>query len=215
MRMLSSVFKSEPTQVSAFQVRIDADAIGLGKASSRLVHREQSTFGGISRVSNFEQTAPFTAHYHFCAFTGESAMASTLLCIDDRTQMLELRKSTLESHGYCVKTASSGHTALKVLQETPVAAVILEYKSEGMDAEAVACHVKQHFPKLPIILLSAYCDMPERILWLVDDYVLKRELLEGLLRVVEPEVAQSRFAPRCNHPQCSTLTRICHPELRQ
>ena len=70
----------------------------------------------------------------------------TLLCIDDRPQMLELRKSTLESQGYCVKLASSGYTAIKTLEETSVAAVLLEYKQEGIDAEAVACHIKQRFP---------------------------------------------------------------------
>jgi len=37
-------------------------------------------------------------------------------------------------------------------------------KQEGMDAEAVACHIKQQFPNLPIILLSAYCEMRERVL---------------------------------------------------
>ena len=61
-----------------------------------------------------------------------------MLCIDDRPQVLELRKATLESHGYCVKIASSGHTAMKMLEETSVTAVLLEYKLEGMDAEAVA-----------------------------------------------------------------------------
>ena len=45
-----------------------------------------------------------------------------------------------------------------------------------MDAEAVACHIKHRFPNLPIILLSAYREMPERILWLVDEYVMKSEL---------------------------------------
>ncbi len=64
----------------------------------------------------------------------------TVLCIDDRPQVLELRKATLESHGYCVKTASSGYTAMKMLEETSVAAVLLESKHEGMDVEAVACH---------------------------------------------------------------------------
>ena len=44
----------------------------------------------------------------------------TVLCIDDRPQALELRKATLESHGYCVKIASSGYTAMKVLEETSV-----------------------------------------------------------------------------------------------
>jgi CheY-like chemotaxis protein len=35
----------------------------------------------------------------------------TLLCIDDRSQMLELRKAALESKGYCVKLASSHRAA--------------------------------------------------------------------------------------------------------
>jgi len=108
-----------------------------------------------------------------------------VLCIDDRSQVLELRKATLESLGYRVKIASSGYTAMKMLEEAPVAAVLLEYKLEGMDAEAVACHVKQRFPNLPIILLSAYSEMPERILWLVDEYVMKSELPERLLVIIE------------------------------
>jgi response regulator RpfG family c-di-GMP phosphodiesterase len=70
----------------------------------------------------------------------------TVLYIDDLPQALELRKATLESHGYRVKIASSSYPALKMLEETPVAAVLLEYKTEGMDAEAVACHIKQRFP---------------------------------------------------------------------
>ena len=69
--------------------------------------------------------------------------APTLLCIDDRPQLLELRKAALESQGYCVKIASSGCTAMKMLEDTSVAAVLLEYKLEGMDTEAVACHIKQ------------------------------------------------------------------------
>jgi two-component system, OmpR family, response regulator QseB len=120
----------------------------------------------------------------------------TVLCIDDRPQVLELRKATLESHHYCVKIASSSSTAIKTLEETSVAAVLLEYKLEGMDAEAVAYHIKQRFPNLPIILLSAYCEMPQRILWLVDEYVMKSEWPEGLVRIVEQETHSSRQAPR-------------------
>ena len=76
----------------------------------------------------------------------------TLLCVDDRPQLLELRRALLESHGYRVKTALDGQTAMKILQDTQVAAVLLEYKTEGMDVEAVAYHVKLHFPSTPIIL---------------------------------------------------------------
>ncbi len=122
----------------------------------------------------------------------------TVLCIDDRPQVLELRKATLESRGYCVKIASSGYTAIKMLEETSVAAVLLEYKQEGMDAEAVACHIKQRFPNLPIILLSAYSEIPERILRLVDEHVMKSELPEGLVRIIERATHSNRFAPRPN-----------------
>jgi CheY-like chemotaxis protein len=109
----------------------------------------------------------------------------TLLCVDDLPQALEMRKAALESHGYRVKIASSSHAAMKLLEDAPVAAVLLEYKQEGIDAEAVACHIKQRFPSLPIILLSAYSEMPERILWLVDEYVMKSELPERLVPIIE------------------------------
>jgi CheY-like chemotaxis protein len=121
-----------------------------------------------------------------------------VLCIDDVPHVLELRKATLESHGYCVKIASSSHTAMKLLEDAPVAAVLLEYKQEGIDAEAVAWHIKQRFPNLPIILLSAYYEMPERILWLVDEYVMKSELSERLVPIIERTHGRaSRSNERC------------------
>jgi CheY-like chemotaxis protein len=108
-----------------------------------------------------------------------------VLCIDDRPELLELHRAVLESNGFCVETVSSGYAAIKILEETPVDAVLLEYKEEGMDMEAIAYHINRRFPNLPIILLSAYGEMPERILWLVDEYVMKSELPEGLVRVIE------------------------------
>ena len=75
-------------------------------------------------------------------------------------------------------------------------AVLLEYKQEGMDAEAIAYLIKQRFPNLPVILLSAYCEMPERILWLVDEFVMKSEPPERQSSVIERVTLARRFAPR-------------------
>ena len=122
--------------------------------------------------------------------------STTLLCIHDLPQALELRKATLESQGYSVKIALSGYTAMKMLEHASVAAVLLDYKLEGIDAEAVACHIKQGFPNLPIILLSAYSEIPGRILWLVDEYVMKSEPPEGLVRILEREMHRHGPAPR-------------------
>lgn len=108
-----------------------------------------------------------------------------LLCIDDRLPLLQLRKTTLEKRGFSVLTATNARTALAMLANAGVAAVLLEYKSEGIDAEAVALHIKQRFPHEPIVLLSAYSELPERVLWLVDEYVMRSEPVEGLVQVIE------------------------------
>ena len=120
-----------------------------------------------------------------------------LLCIDDRPQMLQVRKTNLEPLGYSVVTANAASTAIAMLEKTAVDAVLVEYRLEGMDAEAVAFHIKQRFPNQPIVLLSAYSDMPERILWLVDDYIMKAEPLERLAAVVERVThPTAKIAPR-------------------
>jgi CheY-like chemotaxis protein len=108
-----------------------------------------------------------------------------LLCVDDRSESLRLRKTSLEALGYSALSATSTHGAVAMLQSKAVAAVLVEYKLEGMDAEAVAYHIKKRFPGVPIILLSAYSEMPERILWLVDEYVMRSEPAERLSQVIE------------------------------
>jgi DNA-binding NtrC family response regulator len=118
--------------------------------------------------------------------------SATLLCIDDNPHLLELRKATLESYGYCIEVASSSYAAMEILKKAAVGAVLLEYKQQGLDAEAVACHIKRQFPQLPVILLSAYSEIPERILWLVDGYVMKSELPDGLVRIVQSTIRSAQ-----------------------
>ena len=118
-------------------------------------------------------------------FPMSTAPAQVLLCIDDRPPILQLRKTRLETRGYSVVTATNTAAAIAMLEKSAIAVVILEYKSEGMDAEAVAFHIKQRFPDQPILLLSGYSELPGRVLWLVDEWVMKSEPLEGLGKVIE------------------------------
>ncbi len=116
----------------------------------------------------------------------------TLLCVDDRPLLLQLRQAMLEDHGYAVVTANDAPTALAQLQTLAIAAVILEYKSAGMDAEAVAWLIKRKFPQQRVVLLSAYSEVPERVLWLVDEYVMRSEPVDGLLQVIERVTGPAR-----------------------
>ncbi len=127
-------------------------------------------------------------------------MSVIILCIDDNQQMLAVRKANLELLGYSVLIASNASAAIKLLKQVPVDVVLLEYKQEGMDAEAIAFHLKQQFPQLPVILLSAFAHMSERILWLVDEYVMKSarsdELARTIDRVVVPKTKKAVCAVR-------------------
>ena len=102
-------------------------------------------------------------------------LARTLLCIDDRSHMLRLRETLLTKFGFVVISATNAAVALRKLENCAVDAVLLEYTPEGLDAEAIAFQIKQEFPLEPIVLLSAVCEMPQRILWLVDEYVMKSD----------------------------------------
>ena len=103
-----------------------------------------------------------------------------LLCIDDRPEILRLRRSALEGRGYSVATAIDASIGIAILEQMSVAAVLLEYRTDGINAEAVAYYIKQRFPRQPIILISAYPELPERMLWLIDEHVMKNEYLERL-----------------------------------
>lgn len=108
-----------------------------------------------------------------------------VLVIDDHPGVLQHRKQSLEGCGYSVTTADSVLSALKLLERAPFVAVLVEYRFEGIDSEAVAYHIKTRFPNQPIILLSAYADIPERVLWLVDEYVMRSDPVDTLVTKIQ------------------------------
>jgi len=119
-----------------------------------------------------------------------------ILCIDDRPEMLNIRKTSLQRLGYQVETASNVTNAITAAATLPISVVLLDYKLEGMDAQAFAHQLKQRFPALPIILLSAYSEMPAALLWLVDEYVMKSEPVERLSDVIDKVVSVKKVIPR-------------------
>lgn len=115
-----------------------------------------------------------------------------LLCVDDSPDWLTLGKLTAEPLGYAVITAKDAATAVEILETTSVAAVLVRYKLEGIDAEAVSLDLKQRFPNLTIILLSAFPEVPARTLWLVDDCLMNNQLAllpESIARVQKTHAA--------------------------
>lgn len=109
---------------------------------------------------------------------------STILCIDDEALGLEIRKAVLERAGYQVLTAVDGPTGLSLFRGNTVDGVVLDYYMPEMNGGAVAEAMRRERPEIPIMLLSAYINLPTEVVQLADVTVLKgegpQELLEKL-----------------------------------
>lgn len=107
-----------------------------------------------------------------------------ILCVDDEVMGLSMRKMTLESQGYHVFTAENGPDGLSIFSAEPIDLVLLDYKMPGMNGDVVAERMKRLKPSVPILLLSAYIDLPRETLALVDRYMTKGEGPVKMLTVV-------------------------------
>ena len=106
---------------------------------------------------------------------------SIILCVDDEEIGLRVRKILLERAGYRVLTAPDGPSALERFVSEPVEAVVLDYSMPGMNGGEVAVRMRQTKPQVPILLLSAYLDLPVEVTSLVDLYMTKGEGAPALL----------------------------------
>ena len=96
-----------------------------------------------------------------------------IMCIDDDVMGLSVRKMMLQSQGYEVLTASSGPAGLDLFAVNPVEMVVLDYSMPGMNGGQVAAELKRLNPKVKILLLTAYVDLPEDALKWVDKRCVK------------------------------------------
>lgn len=110
---------------------------------------------------------------------------ATLLCIDDEPTALKVRQMMLEILGYVVLTARDGHEGLQMFSSQAVDAVLLDYAMPGLDGGQVATSMRQLKPEVPIIMLSAYVDLPEEALRAVDAFVTKGDSTETLLSQIQ------------------------------
>lgn len=123
---------------------------------------------------------------------------ATILCIEDETSQLLLRKLLLESEGYNVITAESGQQALKLFQAHPVDLVILDYWMSGMNGVSVAHEMKQLKFDIPIIIFSAYQSLPGEVIGIADSWLRKAETEpKDLLYEVQKLLKRHRAASCC------------------
>jgi two-component system alkaline phosphatase synthesis response regulator PhoP len=102
-------------------------------------------------------------------------MLGRVLVVDDQVEIVRVLRAYLERAGFGVLTAYDGHEALRIARQEHPDLVILDLMLPGMDGLDV-CRALHREGDVPIIMLTARVDEPERILGLemgADDYVTK------------------------------------------
>lgn len=116
----------------------------------------------------------------------------TILCVDDDPSILKVRALLFTAAGYSVQTALSGEEALRLLDKgINVDLVLLDYLMPGMNGDELAGKLRERYPTLPLIAVSAVGQLPPTFLNTVDSHAQKGEDPHILLTIVSTLLARS------------------------
>lgn len=77
-----------------------------------------------------------------------------ILLVDDDPVVLAVMASVISSHGFVLATAGDGQQALAKLQEDKYSIVLTDINMPIMDGMELLRHVKQHYPKIGVIVVT-------------------------------------------------------------
>lgn len=78
-----------------------------------------------------------------------------ILIVDDEAEVRRVLRLYFERHGYEVVEAGNGHEAVGLLRREAVDLVVTDVVMPDMDGLETLCHVRRHYPDIPVIAISA------------------------------------------------------------
>ncbi|MCL9774487.1 sigma-54-dependent transcriptional regulator [Vibrio methylphosphonaticus] len=117
---------------------------------------------------------------------------SKVLIVEDDEGLREALVDTLALAGYEWVEADCAEDALVKLKSQPVDIVVSDVQMAGMGGLALLRNIKQHWPNLPVLLMTAYANIEDAVAAMKEgaiDYMAKPFAPEVLLNMV------SRYAP--------------------
>ncbi len=120
-----------------------------------------------------------------------AAEMAKILCIDDESAALNIRKRVLETAGHHVLTARSGEDGIQLFRSEPFDLVLLDYWMPGMNGIATARELKRISPSVPTVILSGLSQLPDESIGVVDRWILKDEGPQFLLNTIKALLKRS------------------------
>jgi two-component system, response regulator, stage 0 sporulation protein F len=102
--------------------------------------------------------------------------AVTILAVDDEPVMRSLLNKILTRDGYMVLVAAGGREAMDILERQRVDIVVSDLKMPEIDGLELLRMVKERYPQVAIIMMTAYGDtytVKDALLLGADEYITK------------------------------------------
>ncbi len=87
----------------------------------------------------------------------------TILVIDDEKGIRDGAERILSKMGFSVITASRGEEGLEILDEKPVAIILLDLKMPGIDGMEVLARVNRQYPEVLVIVITGFATIETAI----------------------------------------------------
>ncbi|MGN6662977.1 MAG: response regulator transcription factor [Solirubrobacterales bacterium] len=120
-----------------------------------------------------------------------------ILVVEDEAAIADFLARGLEAEGFAVRTAADGAEGERLALEQRPDLVILDRMLPGRDGIEVLGAIRRERPSLPVILLTARGEVPERVEGLdagASDYLTKPFAFEELLARVRAHLRQAGAA---------------------
>jgi two-component system KDP operon response regulator KdpE len=117
-----------------------------------------------------------------------------ILVVDDEPQITRVLRTSLSSHGYDIRVANDGETALEIMKDWTPDLVITDLAMPNMDGLEL-CRRLRTKSQIPIIVLSVRGEERSKVKALdagADDYVTKPFGIEELLARVRANLRRAR-----------------------
>ena len=116
-------------------------------------------------------------------------MIKTVLLVDDDQEMLLALKGgfTRYRDSFGIQLAADGLQAVEKLKQSVISLVVTDLKMPGMDGFELLAHIMEHYPDIPVIIITGY-STPEMERLAREggavDYIAKPFLIENLARQI-------------------------------
>ena len=104
-----------------------------------------------------------------------------ILIVDDEMVIRESLSAWLERDGYILSSVSSGEKAIEILKVKSFDILLVDIQMDGISGMDVLKHVKEHYPDIDVIMITAFGSIPSAV------EAMRLDAFDYLLKPFDPE----------------------------